>query len=192
VESWQARFPFLVQQLATSTAHPNTGSLCLPLCVFVAFPAMKACVTEDRISVPCTKQHGTRLPRPSPPSHLRVAAAPRRFYSPLLILFSPSKVESARPLRFHLHTTPFPRIQHPIARSRLAGHWRVIPHLLVLRRIISSSTLDILLTRPCIEPYSIAHIFPSSSLCQDVLACPLPSSKHTVSLFLSQENCRAL
>jgi hypothetical protein len=45
-------------------------------------------------------------------------------------------------------TTPFPRIQHPIARSRLAGHWRVIPHLLVLRRIISSSTLDILLTRP--------------------------------------------
>jgi hypothetical protein len=120
---------------------------------------MKACVTEGRISVPCTKQHGTRLPRPSPPSHLRVAAAPRRFYSPLLILFSPSKVESARPLRFHLHTTPFPRIQYPIARSRLAGHWRVIPHLLVLRRIISSSTLDILLTRPCIEPLlDCAHI----------------------------------
>jgi hypothetical protein len=124
--------PFLVQQLATSTAHPNTRSLSLPLCVFVSCLTMKACVTEYRISVPCTTQRGPAYPVPLLPStyelqqHLGASTA--------LYSLRPSRVAAS--VALPPPHTPFPRIQHPIARSRLAGHWRVIPHLLVLWCII--------------------------------------------------------
>lgn len=51
-----------------------------------------------------------------------------------IILSVQGRVDASVALPPPHHT--FPRIQHPIARSRLAGHWWVIPHLLVLRRII--------------------------------------------------------
>jgi len=152
---------------------------------------MKACVTEYRISVPCTKQHGTRLPRPSPPFHLlRIAAAPRRFYSPL---FSPSKVRVGASVALPPPHHTFP--SNSTSNREIPPRWPLAGNTTPARPTAHHFIVDVGYsadTPRALNPYSIAHIFPSSSLCQDALACPLPSSKHTVSLFLSQENCRAL
>lgn len=114
---------------------PNTGSLSLPLWVFVPFLAMKGLRNRVQDLGALCKATRTRLPRPLFPStyelqqHLGASTA---LYS---LRPSPGGRVGASVALPPPHT-PFPRIQHPIARTRLAGDWQVIPHLLVLWRII--------------------------------------------------------
>jgi hypothetical protein len=112
---------------------------------------------------------------------LRIASAyclPITTSSNTSALLQPSVRQSARPLRFHLHThtQSFSQgICTPIARLRLAGHSRAIPHF---RSHGASRTLDILLTHLCIitpprlRTYSLSAILPECLAYTPLLRLP--------------------
>ena len=107
---------------------PNTGSLSLPLWVFVPFLAMKGLRNRVQDLGALCKATRTPLTPSSLPFHLRVAAAPRRFYSPL---FSPSKswwssrrLHCASPSTHTFPSNPTSNRENP-PRWRLAGNTTV-------------------------------------------------------------------